>query len=267
MKRALALLSVSIILLIAVGVTFAQDTREVNKSGAFSRDGRFSLDTYKGSIKIVPWDKSEIEIHAVIEADGNSRYDRDMVEDTEIRIDLSSNTARVKTDYDHAKHRHHGFLGLFTYDSDNLPFVHYTIKLPNTAHVVIKDYKSQTTVDGLQADLELETYKGEVSVERLSGGIDLKTYKGEGHVNFTSLTSRSRVETYKGEIELSLPRGKGYDLDASIGRHARLQSDVEWARDSKSSRKHGYETHSSVNGGGPELRLKSDHGTIRVYER
>ncbi len=267
MKRPLSAFSFLILVLLLVASAIAQDSREVHKSGPFSPNGRLSVETYKGSITILPWDKPEIEIRAVIEADGSSRYDRQMVEDTDIRIDLSSSSARIKSDYDRAKHRHHGFLGLFGEDSENLPYVHYTIKTPRTTRVVIKDYKSQTTIDNLQADIDLDTYKGEVAIGRLSGALELKTYKGEAHVGFAALGGRSRIETYKGEIEINVPRGKGFDLDADIGRHARLDADFEKVRDRGSDRRRGYETHTSVNGGGPELRLKSDHGTIRVYER
>jgi hypothetical protein len=265
MKRPLSVLSFLLIILASVPSLVAQESREVNKSAPLSANGRLSIDTYKGSITILPWDKSEIVIHAIIESDGSDRYERDMVDGTEIRIDLTSSSARIKTDYEHAKRRHRGFLGIFNDDSGNLPFVHYTIKVPRTTHVMIKDYKSKTTIDDLQADVDVETYKGEVAIGRLSGALELQTYKGEAHVGFANLTGRSRVETYKGEIELNLPKGKGFDLDADIGRHARLDSDFERVRDN--DRRRGYDVRQSVNGGGPQLRLKSEHGTIRVRER
>lgn len=256
----------SLILVLVLSAT-AQETREVNKSGAFGPNGRIYVDTYKGSIDILPWDKSEIEIHAVIEADGNDRYATEQVQDTEVRIDLSSNSAHVKTDYDRAKRRHHSFLGLFGDNSDVLPLVHYTIKVPRTTRVVIKDYKSSTTIDELQGDVELDTYKGEVKIGRLSGALDLKTYKGEAKVGFATLMGRSVVETYKGEIEVSLPKEKGFDLDANIGRHAQLTSDFERVRDRDTKHHRGYEMRTSVNGGGPLLRIKTDHGQVRLTER
>jgi hypothetical protein len=266
MKKPNLALSVLILALVFASSAFAQESREVNKSGSFGPNGRLNVDTYKGSIKILPWDKSEIEIHALIEADGSGRDSREQVEDTDIRIDLSSNSVRIKTDYDRAR-RHHGFLGLFGENSDVLPFVHYTIKVPRTTRVVIKDYKSQTTIDDLQGDVELDTYKGEVAISRLSGALDLKTYKGEARVGFVSMMERSRVETYRGEIELSLPKGKGFDLEAKMGRHAQLNSDFESVRDRDNNRRRGYDVRTSVNGGGPLLRIKSDRGSIRLTER
>jgi hypothetical protein len=257
-----------LILLLAFSLSAsAQDTREVNKSGSFGPNGRVYVDTYKGSIDILPWDKSEIEIHAIIEANGSGRDEREQVQDTEIQIDLSSNSAHIKTDYDRARRRHHGFFGLFNDNSAALPFVHYTIKVPKATRVVIKDYKSKTTIDDLQGDVELDTYKGEVAIGRLSGALDLKTYKGEARIGFATLMGRSRVETYKGEIEISLPKGKGFDLEANVGRHARLTSDFERVRDRDNDRRRGYETRTSVNGGGQVLRIKTDRGSVRLTER
>jgi hypothetical protein len=267
MKKSNLMFPILALLLAFIMSASAQETREVNKSGSFGPNGRIYVDTYKGNIDILPWDNPEIQIHAVIEADGSDRDAREQVQDTEIRIDLSSNSARIKTDYDRARRRHHGFLGLFDDNSSNLPFVYYTIKVPKTTRVVIKDYKSKTTIDDLQGDVELDTYKGEVAIGRLSGALDLKTYKGEAKVGFTALTERSRVETYKGEIEITLPRGKGFDLEANIGRHARLTSDFERVRDRDYDRRKGYEMRTSVNGGGPVLRIKTDHGSVRLTER
>ena len=243
----------------------AQESREVNKSASFGANGRVYVDTYKGTIHFLPWDKPEIEIHAVIESDGRDRDSREQVRDTEIRIDLSESSAHIKTDYDAARRRHHGFFGLFTDDSNNLPSVYYTIKIPRTTKVVVKDYKSKTTIDDLQADVDLETYKGEVAIGRLTGALALQTYKGEAKIEFANISGRSRVETYKGEIEVRVPRGKGFDLETDMGRHARLNSDVEIVRD-RNDRQRGYEARTSVNGGGPTLYVKTDRGTIRLYE-
>ncbi len=180
MKRSLRVFSVSTLLFFFVCLVVGQETKEVQKSGSFSQNGRLYVDTYKGTVDILPWDKSEINVNATVEADGNGRESRAQVQDTEIRIDLSSNIAHVKTDYDHVTRRHRGFLGLFGVNTDHLPFVHYTIKVPRTTAVVIKDYKSRTTIDGLQADADVDTYKGEIKIERLSGSLDLQTYQGRG---------------------------------------------------------------------------------------
>ena len=262
--------SVSLLFLVLLFVlsSQAQDPREVRKSGEFGKNGRVSIDTYKGTIKVFAWDKSEIEIVARIESDGSDRHSRERVEGTEIRIDLSSQSARIKTDYERVKDRHSGFLGMFVGDdSGNLPLVHYTIKVPKTTNLDIKDYKSRTEVNDLESDVKIETYKGEVEVGRLSGSLTLETYKGDVRIDFARLNGSSRFETYKGTVEISLPRGKGFELDADIGRHGSFDSDFAFEKNRRQDRRKDMEVRSAVNGGGPLVRLKTDHGTIRLLER
>jgi hypothetical protein len=268
MKKVTASLILLLFALSFVVALQAQDSREVRKTGAFEQNGRVSVDTYKGTIQILAWDRPEIEIVARIEADGWERHAREKVEDTEIRVDLSSHSARIKTDYDRLKDRHDGFWGIFGgNNTDNLPLVHYIIKVPRTTSLDIKDYKSQTEVNDLESEVNIETYKGEVNITRLSGSVSVETYKGEARVGFARLSGRSRFQTYKGTIDVGLPRGKGFELDADIGRHGNLDSDFSFERHSRQKRNSDTEIRTALNGGGPLVQLKTEHGTIRLLER
>jgi hypothetical protein len=268
MKRFPVVLILSLLGVFLVASLRAQETKEVRKSGPLGADGRVYVDTYKGSIHVTGWDKPEFEIHAMVEADDErGRYAAEKVQDTEIRIEATSSSLRIKTDYDRVERRHHSFWDLFHGNWGNLPLVHYTIKMPRTAQLVIKDYKSQTTVSDLRSDVEIETYKGEVEVHDLDGGVMLETYKGEVRAEFAKLARRSRFETYKGEIQIKVPKGQGMDIDADIGRRGRFDSDFDIKERYRSRYREDHDFRRSVNGGGPLLRLKTDKGTIRLLER
>ncbi|MGB2869769.1 MAG: DUF4097 family beta strand repeat-containing protein, partial [Bacteroidota bacterium] len=170
----------------------------------------------------------------------------------------------IKTDYDKLRHHRGGFWGMFDEGSNNLPFVHYTVKMPRNTNLKVKDYKSKTKISGLQSNVSFYTYKGEVDISTLSGSINLETYKGEVRVDFAKLTDDSRIETYKGEIELSLPKSAGFSLDADLGRKADFDSDFGFVRETTGRRRQSYEFHGPVNGGGPTLHLKSTKGTYRL---
>ena len=49
----------------------------------------------------------------------------------------------------------------------------------------------------------------------VEGGVDLETYKGDVRIEYVSLSRSNRFETYKGEIEIVVPRGKGFDPKSS----------------------------------------------------
>ena len=253
----------SLALPLAAAMAQAADTKEVHRTMTLGRDGRVAINTYKGSVTVTTWDKPEVRVDAVIEPDGDCRESREKVQWTEIQIRESAGSVTIKSDYEEAKHRSRGFLGLFDFDNGALPFVRYTIQMPATARLEIVDYKSDTTVSNLHADLKLHTYKGTVKVSNLDGAARVDTYKGDVRVEFARFSSASRFDTHKGEIAVTLPKDSRFELDADSGRRGDIQSDFAMVthagRFSRAARASG-----AVNGGGPELRLTTYKGTLRV---
>jgi hypothetical protein len=138
--------------------------------------------------------------------------------------------------------------------------------MPRTARLRIDDYKSETEVDNLTADLEVKTYKGSVRVRGLTGALRVETYKGDVRAQLDRLDQRSSVDTYKGNVELELPRASGFDLRADLGKKTRFDSDFG-ATSARSFRRRQEFVREAVNGGGPELRVKSYKGSIQLSER
>lgn len=253
-------------LFVVLSLAVGQRTKEIHKTLPLNKDGELVLDTYKGSIRIDPWDRGEVDIVAKIEADGTDRDADDAVEDTEIEIRGSDQRVSIKTDYSEVRERHSGLFGFFNVGSQRLPFVHYTIKIPRSAEARVKDYKSESKITGMEGPLRLNTYKGEAKIFGHQGRLDLETYKGEVEISFDKLRDDCSLETYKGEIRLQLPRGQGFTLDADMGRRADLDSDFGLG-DLRSRRRSGDERYrGDVNGGGPRVSLKSYKGEIRLRE-
>ncbi len=252
-------------LLFSTASVLAQEMREVKKTVELNKTGEVTIDTYKGSITIETWDKPQVEIYAKIEPDGWDRHDREKVRDTEIRIHDSPEHVSIETDYDALKSHSSWFFGLFGDDEGSLPFVHYTITMPSTARLHIKDYKSESKISDLNASMEMNTYKGKVSIRNFEGSIDLETYKGEIRTDFAKLTGDSRFETYKGSIDITLPKGAGFEFAGDIGRRADFNSDFDL---SVKGRHRSAERYSGpVNGGGPLLRVNTEKGVVRLKEK
>lgn len=247
----------------------AQDSKEVTKTVSLKADGEITVDTYKGTIVVSTWDKPQVEIHAKIEADDEfgSKYSEEKVRDTEIQIEATESKVRIKTNYENIRNHNHGFWSWFGEDSGSLPLVHYTITMPKTANLRIKDYKSETSVAGLRSDVDLDTYKGRVEITDLDGSLQLQTYKGDAEVRFIRLSKRSRCETYKGKITITLQRNAGFELDANLGHRTDFDSDFQVDLQSSGRRHRDTEFRGPVNGGGPELVLRSTKGDIRLRGR
>ena len=70
MKKLNKIFALFVIILIAgSNLTTAQDTKEFEQTYSMDKTGKVSIDTYKGSILVETWDKAEVEVYALMEAD------------------------------------------------------------------------------------------------------------------------------------------------------------------------------------------------------
>jgi hypothetical protein len=243
----------------------AADVKEVRKTVDLAADGWLSIDTYKGWIEVSTWDKPQAEIYARVEPDESDTdgHQAEKVAETEIRIEGSGSSVRVKSDYKHV-HNHHHHLFSFWNDPGTLPFVRYAIRMPRTAKLDIHDYKSRTRIAGLAAGLDMNTYKGEVEIRDMDGPVRLETYKGEVHADYVRYAA-SEFETYKGSIDLAIPRQTAFSLDADLGHRGDLHNEFGAVERTVTSRRHDYRIRDAkVNGGGPTLTLHTSKGDFRI---
>jgi hypothetical protein len=246
---------------VACSALSGEPVKEVRRSLPLSAGGRLVIETERGSIRVEGWENLQAEISARIEDESYFLRDAEAVRETGIRIDASPDSIRVKSDYSRLRERGWGLLGLLHFAVER-PAVHYRIRMPRTARLKIKDYRSETEISNLKSDLELETHRGTVDVRGLDGAIEFKSYRGRALVKMVNLERNCRLETYRGEITLSLPRDRGFQLESDLGRHAALSSDFQIPTQNVSRYHKQYR--GAVNGGGPSLRLKSERGSLRL---
>ncbi|MCU1336102.1 MAG: hypothetical protein JWO19_1683 [Bryobacterales bacterium] len=229
----------------------AAPSKDIHRTFPLDSHGRVTIDTYKGSVRVSTWDRNEIDIAVRIEEDGEPFAQN--VARADVRFDASPSDVRIKSDND------------WFFLDGIAPLYHYTVRMPRTASLRIKDYKSESEVNDLAADLQVDTYKGSLQLRNYAGGLMVSTYKGDIRTDFAAVTARSRIETYKGHVDLQMPRESRFDLYSDLGRRAELDSD--FARYVRASNSGDRAYRSPVNGGGPELRLKSYKGEFRLRAR
>ena len=235
----------------AAGVLSAAESKDIHRTFPLDSRGHVTIDTYKGSVRVSTWDRNEIDVAVRIEEEGD--VFAQSVSRADVRFDASPMNVRITSD------NQWFFL-------DGVPPVyHYTIHMPRTASLRIKDYKSESDISDLAADLQIDTYKGSVQLRNHSGGLTVNTYKGDVRAEFAAFTTRSSIDTYKGSITVTIPRESRFDLYNELTRRADLSSDFAQMVRSSNSRDRSYR--SQVNGGGPELRLKSYKGEFRLRAR
>ncbi|MBK9064598.1 MAG: hypothetical protein IPL89_15605 [Acidobacteria bacterium] len=236
-------------------------SRDVSTTLPLAAGETVRVDTYKGSVKVMTWDRAEVAVEARIEADDSCGSAKDLakwVDQTKVVIEKRGGAVSIKSDYD-ALEEVSSWFGSCT----SRPFVRYTIHMPKGAALRIKDYKSDLIVKDLTADLDVNTYKGHLDVIGLSGGLRVETYKGDVNAGIVRLLGEVHAETYKGSIVLHLPGAAAFELSAETGRRGGFRSDFETPADSR-GRRRGLYASGTVNGGGPRVSLKTDKGSLAL---
>lgn len=237
----------------------AADVKDVNKTVALHANGIVELETHKGSVRVSVWDRQEVEIQARIEAEPGSVMDRRRFDGTEVRIDGSADAVHIKTYYP-------DFNWCCSFDSGSNPEVRYTIKMPKTARLAIKDHRSDTEVTGLQGELDLTTHRGTAHIRGLGGALHLENYRGDSQVEFLSFHADSTVKSYRGTVELSMPRNSRFDVETNSGRRGSVETDFTVMMRA-AIRRRGESNHGTVNGGGPALRIETERGEVRIHAK
>jgi hypothetical protein len=249
MKRA------AILVLVLSAAVWAADFKDVNRTIALHANGLVEIETHKGSIRVSTWDRGDVEIQARIEAEPGTIMDRRRFDGTDVHIDSSPDSVRIKTYYP-------DFNWCCSFDSGNNPEVRYTIRMPKTARLTIRDHRSDTEISGLQGALDLNTHRGTAHVHGLGGALRVDTHRGDITVEFSAFTANSSVTTHRGTIELSMPRSSRFNLETDAGRHGSIETDFSVMTHSINRR--GGSVQGVVNGGGPSLRIETERGEIRV---
>jgi len=238
----------------AAGAVSAADSKDIHRTLPLDSRGHVTIDTYKGTIRVSTWDRNEIDVAVRIEEDGD--VFAQTVKRADVRFDASASDVRITSANQWS---------FFLVDGVT-PLYHYTIRMPRTASLRIKDYKSASEVSDLAAGLEINTYKGTLQLRNFSGGLTVNTYKGEVRADFAAVTAPVRIETYKGSIELRMPRNSRFDLSTDLGRRGG-DPDNDFARYVRTANSRDRTHRSQVNGGGPEVRVRSYKGEFRLRAR
>lgn len=244
-----------VLALAAAGLAAAQ-SRTVDRTFNLSPTGRLTLETQKGEGRITGWDQPKVEIHAVIEDDGSFGIgaDPDAVKKTEIDVLASSDSVRIRTDYSRAQ------TWGWCIGNCSMPRVQYTIRMPRTARLTIRDHRSRIEVDNLAAGVDLNTHRGEARLRGVAGDVQIETHRGTVRAELSGV-GRTRIDTHRGDVEMRIPRNAKFEVRADLGRHADFFTDFQLTsrreRDAQAFR-------GAVNGGGPDVVIRSERGVIRL---
>jgi hypothetical protein len=248
MRKAIILVGATLLLALPAAAT----EKRIHKTLALSPTGSVSIDTHNGSISVTTWNQATVDVQARIEP-GDFASDDD-VNRTDVRVTGSEGSVRVESDYSDVP-THFVLFGM----TRSLPLVHYTISMPATARLDIDTHNSRVRVSGLRNDVRINSHNGDIEIADLDGAATIETHNGDVRIGYSRFAKSSRVETHNGGIDIGMPAQSRFHVNAS-GHHLGMSSDFPMSVSSmRDSRYVG-----DVNGGGPELRISTHNGTLKL---
>ncbi|KGJ91713.1 DUF4097 family beta strand repeat-containing protein [Colwellia psychrerythraea] len=233
--------------------------KTINKEFTVANGGLLKVTTDVGAI--------DIETHAketvLIEVEISGKNEDDMT----VTLKKSGDNVSIKGDFDRS-----GF-------GSSKIRVTYKVTLPETYNIDLNTSGGSIEIENLTGKVDAYTSGGSISLEDLQGDVNIKT--SGGSLDLDNIIGRINAKTSGGNIELKLSKNPTKDskLKTSGGSiTAYLAKDVavnltaktsggrvssEFAVDGEISKR---KIEGTINGGGPELVLKTSGGSVRVKE-
>lgn len=277
MQTTIGRLAAVLTLMVLGGTAFAQQTEDhFQRSFAIQSGGTLAVDNFKGLIQVSASDSNQVVVNVLKKFEGSDKDRTWWMTNTQVHFTNASDRVEVSVEYPACNCSTTGWDNHEEYQAS----VELTIQVPRKINLQIKGYKPVMNISGTDGDIRISSYKSPIDIRSTSGGIRVETYKesvqmkdvairgalelqmakGEASIEAKNLGERVSLETGKGSIVLKAPQNSGMTLDYSGGRRSSFQSDFTVAAQTGT----GSSVHGTINGGGSQVHLRSDKGSIRL---
>ena len=139
--------------------------------------------------------------------------------------------------------------------------VNYEIKVPRSMSVTIKATNGQVDVQGITGKLKVEATNGEIQGSNLGAGAEVSSTNGRIRLAFDSIGEDGvRCRTVNGQIIVTVPTSAKATIAARVTNGVISTENLEVKSSDESRRR----LDATIGGGGPEIRLDTTNGEIRV---
>jgi hypothetical protein len=243
--------------LAAGALSAAVASKEFRRTVPLAGNGRVELRTNRGTARITPWDRHEVEVFAKIEARPESRDPEESVRRTEIRFDATADSVLIQTDFGDRS------WGGGWFGDDPVPLVHYEIKVPRTVDLTVADDRSEIQMGDLLGRLRLHTDRSSIEIASFSGALTVEADRGRIQIGKLLLTDRGEFHTDRTEVDLGLSSNHGMTLDLDLDRVSPSVDDGLLTGLMRDDSRH-VSYRGSIGHGGPTLRYSADRGSLRL---
>jgi DUF4097 and DUF4098 domain-containing protein YvlB len=221
----------------------------------------FELNNTNGRITIHSWDQPRVQVHALKRVESrDSSTARQAMAELKIQPSATSDALRINTEYP----RHNdGFFDWLAGTNVNMS-VQYEVTVPRAMSLMIENTNGAIDISNVHGSLHVSNTNGHVECSQCGGNLEAETTNGAIRAELSEVTpgKASRLETTNGGIRVTLPRTAGLQIDAA-NTNGSIKTDVPVTTNSLGR----HALRGTINGGGPELRLRTTNGSIDIQAR
>jgi hypothetical protein len=236
----------------------------INKEFSVASGGLLKIATDVGAIDIETHAKETVLVEVTISGKNE--------DDMEVSFKNNGDNVSIKGDFERS-----GFS--FGFGSSSQIRVTYKVTLPLNYNIDLNTSGGSIEIENLQGEVDAYTSGGSISLENVQGDVDIKT--SGGSLNLDNIIGKIDAKTSGGSIKLKLPKNptedsrlktSGGSITAYLAKDVavNLYAKTSGGRASSEFSVNGDITKKSIkgtiNGGGPELILKTSGGSVRIKE-
>lgn len=234
----------------------ADETERFEQTYPLNANGRVSVSNVNGSITVETWDKPEVKLEWVKNADA-----KENLGEVEIKIDARQDAFRVESNY--LDWKRPGASGRIY----NKLTVEYRLTVPRSAILdEIETVNGSVSIANASNVTKASAVNGEVKAVNLRGAATLSTVNGTVIADFDQMQSGSRIslETVNGTVNLTLPS----DVNATVKAetvNGKISNDFNLPV--RKGQYVGRDMYGKLGSGDVQIKLESVNGELSVKRK
>jgi DUF4097 and DUF4098 domain-containing protein YvlB len=229
-------------------------TADWRKTYPLEQGGRVEISNVNGKIQVEPSMNGQVEVVAHKKGKGTSdEAAKDALARIEINEDVSGSAVRITTKTPSAN-------GLFGGSTE----VSYDVRVPAGADVRFTTVNGGVELSRLSGRIKAGTTNGGITAREVAGSVDASTTNGGVDVDLTKLDPDGvSLDTTNGGITLRLPADTRATISARVSNGGIDTNELQLETTASTRRR----LEARLNGGGPNVRIETTNGGIRIRPR
>lgn len=231
----------------------AEARSEWKKTYTLAKGGSFEIRNTNGLIEVSPGDGDQIQVTAErIAKAGTDEAAKDAAEKIEIRETVSADNIILDSKMN--------LTGMFGGNRQ----VKFHVRAPRGTMLRLSNTNGAIEITDMTGEMRLDTTNGGVKAVGISGVTHASTTNGGVSLEFVSVPDGGiTAETTNGAVVVTIPRDAKARITARVSNGGIEADGLALATTEQSRRR----LDATLNGGGPEIRLETTNGGVRIRGR